>query len=304
MSKTLGGFANVLLVDAAGNPIVFADGDTIPAGTDAVLMAGRLGATAKHLLVGASGELRINPTGTTIQPVSAPALEAQLGTVEDVLDTIDAVLDAIKDTDGIQDLKKWLGSAAPTVGQKAMVASVPVAIASDQSALTVTTTAPAATGALSTQLKDSGGSGSPNMIVDGSVTPVKFEFNADATDDIRISSLRLVFSASSFVFDGSSFGKGGGPLATGVTIDIVANNGGFTSQLAIVVVNEDFLRLLDFDISQAGTTDVLASALQFGGDVELKAGTADEISVTINDNLTLGARGIDYFQTNLAGVIL
>lgn len=35
------------------------------------------------------------------------------------------------------DIARWLGSAAPTIGQKAMAASVPVTIASDQSAIRV-----------------------------------------------------------------------------------------------------------------------------------------------------------------------
>jgi hypothetical protein len=41
------------------------------------------------------------------------------------------------------EITKWIGSAAPTVGQKAMAASLPVAIASDQGTFPVTVTFPA-----------------------------------------------------------------------------------------------------------------------------------------------------------------
>lgn len=83
--------------------------------------------------------------GNAIDPAKDASVTA-LGTL----------LTAIKDTDGIKkivdalpagsnsigkigDLEKWLGSAAPTVGQKAMAASIPVVMASDQPAISTST---------------------------------------------------------------------------------------------------------------------------------------------------------------------
>ena len=63
------------------------------------------------------------------------------------------------------------------------------------------------------------------------------------------------------------------------------------------------LRLLDFNISQAGSTDVMAALLPFGGNVVLEAGSSDKVVVTINDDLTVGARGITYLSGTLYGVI-
>jgi hypothetical protein len=230
---------------------------------------------------------------------------------------IETILTAIRDTAGIKkitdalpagansigtigDLEKWLGSAAPTVGQKAMAASIPVALASDQSALQVTVGAAASTGAITELLLNTG---SPDMVVNGSGTPVDFVLNADATDDIVLTGVRLVFSASFFNFDGGTFGKGGGTLSNGVDINIVANDGTFTDTLATLTVNEDFLRLIQFSVSQAGATDVMAATLPFGGRVVLVGGSSDKVAVQIKDNLAAGARGISYFSGTVYGVV-
>ena len=168
--------------------------------------------------------------------------------------------------------------------------------------INVSTGAAVASGTVADLLRDTGGAGSPNMVVNGAGTPVKFEYNADPTRDIQVTSVRLVMSASFFNFNGADFGKGGGPLSNGITISIVANGGIFTGQLALLTVNEDWFRLLEFAISQAGTTDVMAASLIFGGGVFLEAGSGDEISVTINDNMTVGSRGITYLTGTVYGI--
>lgn len=166
----------------------------------------------------------------------------------------------------------------------------------------VTTGAAVASGTVAALLKDSGGTGSEDMVINGAGTPVKFEINAEPTKDVQITSVRLVMSAAFFNFNGDDFGKGGGALSNGVSIDIVANGGTFTEQLAVLKVNEDWFRLLEFAISQAGTTDVMAASLIFGGGVFLEAGSGDEISVTINDNMTVGSRGITYLTATAYGI--
>lgn len=188
-------------------------------------------------------------------------------------------------------------------GQKAMADSVPTTLASDQPAIQVTVGVAASTGSITEFLTDDGlPTGSPDMVVNGSGTPEVFTFNADATDDIQLTGLRLVFSASSLDFDGSSFGKGSS-LSTGIEIDIVADGGSFVDQLAVLAVNEDFFRLLQFDISRAAADGVMAATLPFGGRVLLEGGTADKITVTINDNLTNGALGVSYLTATLYGVL-
>lgn len=167
------------------------------------------------------------------------------------------------------------------------------------STITTTSGATAGTGAISERLLNGS---SFNMVVDGSGGPITFQFDADPDNDIQLTSLRLVFSASSFQFDGNAFGRGGGPLGVGVSLDIVSDDGAFAGQLSELIVNEDFLRLLDFEISQAGSTDVMAASIPFSGNVLLVAGSSDNISVTINDALDAGNRGITYFTSTVYGV--
>jgi hypothetical protein len=102
-------------------------------------------------------------------------------------------------------LADWLGSQAPVVGQKAMSASIPVTISSDQTSIPVTGGSASTTATISEYLEDAGGS--HDMVVDGSVTPVKFYYSAHALEDVRLSSLRMVISAGSLTFNGVSFGN-------------------------------------------------------------------------------------------------
>ena len=191
---------------------------------------------------------------------------------------------------------------AVLVGQKVVADSIPVTMASDQPAIPVAVTLPPSNALVTEFLTDDGTpTGSHDMVVNGQGTPVVFTFNADATDDIAITGLRIVLSAQGIDFDGGSFGSGTG-LSTGVSIDIVANNGAFTDQMALLTNNEDFLRLLSFDISRAAADAVMAATLPFGGRVVLVAGSSDKITVTVNDNLGTGALGIDYFTSTLYGV--
>ena len=200
-------------------------------------------------------------------------------------------------------LASWLGSVAPTVGQKVMVDSIPVTMASNQPAIPVSVGAAASEGAVTEYVTDDGlPSGDHDLVVNGTV-PKSFTFPAHATRDIVLTGVRLVFSSAFFSFNGDDFGKGGGALTNGVEMKIVANGGIFTATLATLVVNEDFFRLLQFSISQAGATDVMAATLPFQGRVVLEAGSSDKVEVVINDNLTTGARGITYFTGTVYGVL-
>jgi len=60
---------------------------------------------------------------------------------------------------------------------------------------------------------------------------------------------------------------------------------------------------LEFSISQAGFTDVMAASTIFGGRVVLEGGSKDKVEVTINDNLTIRKRGIYYFTATAYGIL-
>jgi hypothetical protein len=187
-------------------------------------------------------------------------------------------------------------------GAKVSAESVPVVLATDHAALPVTVGVVASSGSITEFLTDDGlVGGGHDMKVDGDPTPVEFWFPADGTKDIVLTGLRLVFSANQIDFDGASFGKGS-ELSNGVEVSIIADNGSFTKILANITLSEDFFRLLQFSISQAGTTDALAATLPFGGRVILAAGTGDEVRIKIRDDLTGAAHGVNYLTATLYGV--
>jgi hypothetical protein len=144
--------------------------------------------------------------------------------------------------------------------------------------------------------------GSEDMVVDGSSTSVVFSYSCDATCDIVISSIRFVFTATILNFDGSNFGKGGGSLSNGLLVQAVVNNGTAVT-LATLKKNEDFLRLQGRTHTElGGANDVLFAAIEFGGRTLLKGGTSDLVKVTVQDNLTGGARDIKYLTATFYGV--
>lgn len=73
--------------------------------------------------------LRMDPTGTTAQPVTDNGSSLTVDTTQLPAALVGGRLDS--------NLGAWLGSTAPTVGQKAMANSVPVVIASNQSTLPI-----------------------------------------------------------------------------------------------------------------------------------------------------------------------
>jgi len=148
--------------------------------------------------------------------------------------------------------------------------------------------------------------GDPDMVVDGSVTPVPYWFPADATDTIRLSELRIVMVAGSFNWD-AQFGKGGGLLTNGILFNAIVN-GGDTDDLITVYENTDLLRFsgsggTNVFAEFASTVDVVAISFIFGGKMLLEAGTSDEVRVTIRDSLLGGARDIRQLRATLYGVV-
>jgi len=99
---------------AAGNP---------------VLAAGSDGTNARTIRTATDGTVRVDPTGTTAQPVTDNGGSLTVDTPQLPAALVGGRLD--------ENVGAWLGSTAPTVGQKAMASSVPVVIASDQSEVQV-----------------------------------------------------------------------------------------------------------------------------------------------------------------------
>jgi len=138
---------------------------------------------------------------------------------------------------------------------------------------------------------------SPDMVVDGSGTPVEFSFDADPSDDLLLFELRIIISALAIDFTGSKFANLA-KLTNGVKIDVRSNS--VTAEIFNIKQNENFLELISpagVFLDKESTNDVLAIGLNFGANVPLIGGSGDFVKITIRDDLVdVGALAIDYFQ--------
>lgn len=122
-----------LFVDTSGRLIVIggaANGAAVAG--NPILIAGSDGTNARSIRTATDGTVRIDPTGTTTQPVSDAGASLTVDTTQLPAALVGGRLDS--------NIGAWLGSTAPTVSQKTMANSVPVVIASDQSIIPVTST--------------------------------------------------------------------------------------------------------------------------------------------------------------------
>jgi len=126
---------------------------------------------------------------------------------------------------------------------------------------------------------------SNDLLVDGSVTPVAFSYDADATQDISIQEIRFTLVSNSVTFGSGYFGATGGPLTNGLLVEVVA--GGSAGEVANIKQNEGFVNFA----SPGGFTwvisskDMMSSAFLIGGGLKLRAGTADKVRVTVRDDI-------------------
>ena len=96
----IGTQAPVELFDANGVAMAVQDGVAIPANTHSILIAGSDGTNARALRTAADGTARVDPTGTTTQPMSAAALPLPAGASEEATQlAIGAVLTSIDGKD-------------------------------------------------------------------------------------------------------------------------------------------------------------------------------------------------------------
>jgi hypothetical protein len=165
---------------------------------------------------------------------------------------------------------------------------------------TVSTGAPAVLNQVVTGFLENGGS--EDMVVDGSVTPQVFQFDAESgvgAADIFVTELRLVFVTSSLSW--GHFGKSpGGILSSGVLVEAVIDSG-TTVSLTNLVRNEDFMRL-DSPLTELNAgSDLISASFRFNGTEKLVKDTGDMVKVTIRDNLTAANKAINYFTATFYG---
>lgn len=140
--------------------------------------------------------------------------------------------------------------------------------------------------------------GSSDLLVDGSTTPVAFEYSSDPTHDIALQEIRFTMAANSITFGTDYFGSKAGPLTTGTLVEVVVASG--TVTLYNLKQNEDFVNFsspggFEWVVS---SKDMMTSDYVIGGGLVLRANSTDKVRVTVRDNLT--AAGI-YFKAFIKG---
>lgn len=267
----------VELFDADGNTILVQNGVAIPANTKSLLVAGTDGSNARHVeMLSDSGVYRAR---TEAKLAVGDNAAGRMRLINSDNTKIVSVIDDITNSSN----KRMLVEADIKPGA------------------TITTTSIG--GSVSTESINEfllNGT-SKNMNVDGDPTPVIFSYDADSTDTIQIFGLRFVFTASSFDFTGDKFGQSY-ELTNGVLVRYTVNSG-TSKDIYLFKTNEDFVRLSDFAISQAGNEDLMAGSLSFGGRTVLQGGSADKVEVLIRDDISTGVYAINYFTATLFGVV-
>jgi len=253
---------SVLLYDAAGVALAVQNGVAIPAATPALIVAGSDGAAARYVRTAADGTVRVDPTGTTTQPVGDAGASLTVDTPQLPVALVGGRLD--------ENVGAWLGSTAPTVGQKAMASSVPVVVASDQSALTVKGQDSPAYAA-----STNGSFTSPTVAT--TVASVAYLFHPSASAK-RVQIEKIVVSWS---------GNGGNNLFTFRCAFLTAENGapGGTSQAINALDQADAASALVFRTGATGApTRVAGDLFSVVGD----GGSTSETSIVVFDTVRDG----------------
>lgn len=136
-----------VIFDENGVAIAVEPGTAVPANTPGLFIVGSDGTNARFLRMATDGTLRIDPTGTTTQPVSVASLPLPTGA-------------ATEATLATRLADATFTARIPTIGQKASAGSLSVVVASDQTVPISAVSLPLPTGAateatLSTRLSES-----------------------------------------------------------------------------------------------------------------------------------------------------
>jgi len=126
---------------------------------------------------------------------------------------------------------------------------------------------------------------SPNLLVDGSATPVEFVYNAHASQDTSLQELHFTLASNSITFGSNYFGSTSGPLSNGLLVEVTS--GGVTGTVANLVQNEDFVTFSSPGGFQwvVSSKDLLSSTYLIGGGLVLKGGTSDKVKITVRDDI-------------------
>jgi hypothetical protein len=278
------------------------------------------------------------------------ATEATLLQADGRLTTIDAVLDSIKDTDGIKKITDQLPAGTNEIGKvaqgtKAAAADAwpeylvdsagnVVGVVLDGSVYRLQADAKVAKGAsdlvhldvidtttgkgrLETTLLTPTGDPvsfpsvsesikndfvkngtSTSLLVDGSTTPVVFEYLSDPTNDISLQEIKFTIASNSITFGTDYFGGTSGPLSNGLLLEAVVASG--TIVLYNFLQNESFVNFASPGgfLWVVSSKDMMTSAYQIGGGLVLRAGSADKVRVTVRDDLS--SAGV-YFRCYVKG---
>jgi hypothetical protein len=147
------------------------------------------------------------------------------------------------------------------------------------------------------------GGGSANMAVNGSVTPVVFEYLPSNNYDVEITALSFLFEdVTAFVFGNNFIRSGLAQLTNGLLLEVKAADQTVTWQN--MKRTRDVVEICDdFDIV-AGTVNFFRARIHLPKSLRLsRAGTyaqPDFIRVTVQDNLTT----FDFAEAHFQGVKL
>jgi hypothetical protein len=139
---------------------------------------------------------------------------------------------------------------------------------------------------------------SSDLLVDGSTTPVVFEYTADASHDIALQEIRFTLASNSITFGTDYFGAESGPLSNGLLVEVLVASG--TVELYNLTQNESFVNFsspggFEWVVS---SKDMMTSDYVIGGGLNLRAGTTDKVRVTVRDDLS--SAGV-YFKCFVKG---
>ena len=143
--------------------------------------------------------------------------------------------------------------------------------------------------------------GSPNLNVNGSVTPVIFEYVVPSTNCFALAEIAVVIADAAIT--PTKFGGIAGPLTNGITWQVVDDTNTLKCDFCpsgSIKQNFEFALATASDLSVTGGADqlmVLWRGQNYGVTAILRAGW--KVRITVRDNLTT----LDAFQASVTGAL-
>lgn len=120
-----------ILFTVSGVELAVDDGQSATtSGLQGITVLGSDGTDLHFLKTTSDGSLKIDPVGTTAQPVTDNGGSLTIDSAQLPASLVGGRLD--------ENIGAWLGSTSPTVGQKTMSASIPMVLANDHTAIPIT----------------------------------------------------------------------------------------------------------------------------------------------------------------------